>query len=65
MQIYPSFQRVKISKMPKRNSLRISRQFNVLMCKGEKCRKKLHTEFPKKSEKNEIISRNSLHGQNV
>ena len=37
------------------------------MCKVEKCRKKLHTEFPKKkkSEKNEIISRNSLHGQNV
>ena len=38
------------------------------MCKGEKCRKKkLYTEFhkKKKSEKNEIISRNSLHGQNV
>ena len=39
----------KILKIPQRNSLRISRQFNVLMCKGEKCRKKkLHTEFPKK-----------------
>ena len=37
------------------------------MCKGEKCRKKnyIQSSIRKKSEKNEIISRNSLHGQNV
>ena len=44
----------KILKMPQRNSLRISRQFNVLMCKGEKCRKKnyIQSSLRKKTKKN-------------
>jgi hypothetical protein len=48
--------------MPPRTSLRINIQFNVLVCKGEKCRKKLHTECPKKKKRKKMKSFQGIRG---